>query len=80
MRRLPVIEVRDGLVICGGVHRTASLHLDPDKPSPAVGETHQMLRPVFHDGEYTKAGEVNVGDVIEEAGDGSFKHVPRPRG
>jgi len=80
MRRLPVIEVRDDLVICGGVHPTAALHADHEKPSPAVAETHQLLRPVFHLGELVIAGGLPVcaGDIIEERADGVRYHVPRP--
>lgn len=76
IRSHPVIEVRDGYVICGGVHRTATLHLDPEKSPPPVGETHQMLRPVFHDGDYQAAAEVHVGDAIDELEDGSKVHRP----
>lgn len=78
--RLPILEVRDGLVICGGVHRTAPLHRDPDKPPPAVGETHQMLRPVFHLGELARppVGEIRAGDIIERDDQGNLTHVPRP--
>ena len=80
MKRHPIIEARDGLVICGGPQPAAALKLDPDKPRPAVGETHTLLRPVFHLGEISKdaAAELLVGDVIEEADDGTKRHVPRP--
>jgi hypothetical protein len=82
LKRHPVLEVRDGYVICGGVHRTATLKLDPDKPAPAVGETHQMLRPIIHLGELSRAPErdIKAGDFIDEADDGSKIHVPGPVG
>jgi hypothetical protein len=80
MKRHPVLEVRDGVVICGGMHRTAPLRLDPDKPAPAVGEMHNLLRPVFHLGEVTAAGEIVAGDVIEERDDGRKVHCPRSKG
>ena len=83
MKRHPIIEVtHDGLVICGGPQRTAPLKLDPDKPAPAVGETHHLLRPVFHLGELQldTAHEVRAGDVIEERDDGKRYHCPRPAG
>ena len=76
MRRLPVIEVRDDLVICGGVHPTAALHADPEKPRGAVAETHQLLRPAFHLGEITAAGEIAPGDAIEETDGGKKLHRP----
>jgi hypothetical protein len=81
-KRLPVIEVRGEMVICGGPHPTAPLKLDPDKPQPAVTETHQMLRPAFHLGELEIAGgaPVRVGDIIEERADGRRYHCPRSAG
>lgn len=82
MKRHPIIEVRDDLVICGGMQRAAALKLDPDKSAPAVGEMHSLLRPVFHIGEITKdaGAELCSGDVIEERDDGTKRHCPRSKG
>jgi len=76
MKRHPVIEVRDELVICGGEHPTAPTH----GAAEGTAGTHQLLRPVFHLGEISKdaAAELCVGDVIEEADDGTRRHVPGP--
>ena len=82
MKRHPIIEVTDELVICGGPQPGAALKLDPDKPRPAVSEMHQLLRPVFHLGEISKDAQVplRAGDVIEERDDGRKVHCPRSAG
>lgn len=78
MKRHPIIEVRDDLVICGGPQMTAPQH----QPTAAQSETHQLLRPVFHLGEISKdaAAELCCGDAIEERDDGRKVHCPRPAG
>ena len=76
MKRHPIIEVRDDLVICGGEHPTAATH----GAAEGTAGAHQMLRPVFHRGEFTADPQVPVkaGDVIEEADDGTKRHIPGP--
>lgn len=74
MKRLSIIDLRDGLVICGGAHDTAKTH-----GGDCLG-THAMLQPVFHLGEIKLSGAPAIGDSIVLGDDGSKCHEPRARG
>lgn len=76
VRSHPIIEVRDGYVVCGGPQLTALQH-----GAQGTTETHELLRPTFHDGDYqaVPGARVEVGDAIDEFDDGSKHHRTIPK-
>lgn len=72
VRSHPIIEVREGYVICGGPQPTAPTW----GAKEGLQGMHHLLRPMFHDGDYDRepGATVEVGHAIDEFDDGS-----RPR-